>query len=77
VVKAVAPKRLLRLKSTRPAMSWAVAPIMSVQGIIKDFAAADANPRSPEARTSAATARPVRPRTAGSAADGRGVVSVD
>ena len=63
----VAPKILLRLNSTVPAMSCAVAPKKSTQGIISDFAVEGTRPRSVDARTSAATARPMSPNGAGSA----------
>lgn len=68
VVKAVAPNILFLLKSMIPAINWAVAPKNNVQGIIRDVADADANPRSVDASTNAAIARPISPKEAGSAA---------
>ncbi len=67
MVNTVDPKILFRLNSTLPAMSCAVAPKKSTQGIISDFASADTSSRSVDARTSAATARPISPKGAGSA----------
>ncbi len=58
---------LFRLNSIVPAMSCAVAPKNRTQGIMSDFAAEDTRPRSVDARTSAATARPNNPNGAGSA----------
>ena len=74
VVKTVAPKMLFRLNSTVPAMSCAVAPKKSTQGIISDFAVGGTRSRSVDARTSAATARPISPSGAGSASGTEGDV---
>ena len=66
--KTVAPKMFFRLNSMAPAISCAVAPKNKTQGIINDFEGrVDTNCKSEEARTNAATAKPINPKAAGSA----------
>ena len=67
VVNTVAPKIFLRLKSIAPAINWDVAPKKRTQGIMSDLEELDVNPRSVDASTRVATARPIRPNAAGSA----------